>query len=149
MARARRATTHTPQAASAEGAAALHLLLVGCDASHAAALGRIARELGWTFALAASAAKALALPPAGPTVIVFDRDLPGEDWRRALPRLAALPQTICVLLASPVADPYLWLEVSRHGGDDVLAKPCKTAEVDRAVAFAAIWRTWTAPHQDY
>jgi CheY-like chemotaxis protein len=134
-----------PPAAAAPGvsAGALHLLLVSREAAQAAALHRIAAELGWTFALASSAAEAAALPPAGPTVIVFDRDLPGEDWRRALPRLAALPHTACVLLASAVADEYLWQEVSRHGGDDLLAKPWKSAEVRRVAAFAAAWRAWT------
>lgn len=125
-------------------APALHLLLVSRDAVQAAALGRIAAELGWTFTLAPSAATAAALAPSGPTTIVLDRDLPDEDWRHALPRLAALPHTACLLLASAVADEYLWQEVSRHGGDDLLAKPWQSAELRRLVAFAAAQRAWAA-----
>jgi CheY-like chemotaxis protein len=136
---------HTPPPAGAPAGAgsALHLVLVSRDAVQAAALQRIAGELGWTFALASSAAAAAALPAAGPTVVVFDREMPDGDWRQALPRLAALPHACCVLLATVVADEYLWQEVSRHGGDELLAKPWKSAELRRVVAFATAWRTWS------
>jgi FixJ family two-component response regulator len=78
-------------------------------------------------------------------IIIWDRDLPSEDWRDVVHTLAALPQRPCVLLLSRVVDDYLWNEVVRVGGYDVLSKPLKEAEVVRVVRLA--WSYWasTAP----
>jgi hypothetical protein len=117
------------------------LLAVTRDAAQSAALRLVADANGWTLALAPSADDAARCLGSGPSVVVIvDRDLPGDDWRRTLPRLAALPRTACVLLASTVADEYLWQEVNRHGGHDILPKPLRRDEVVRAVTFAWSWR---------
>jgi FixJ family two-component response regulator len=78
-------------------------------------------------------------------IIIWDRDLPGEDWRDVVHLLATLPHRPCVLLLSRVVDDYLWNEVVRFGGFDVLSKPLKEAEVLRVVRLA--WSYWasTAP----
>jgi FixJ family two-component response regulator len=75
-------------------------------------------------------------------IIIWDRDLPGEDWRDVVHLLATLPHRPCVLLLSRVVDDYLWNEVVRFGGYDVLSKPLKEAEVLRVVRLA--WSYWAS-----
>jgi FixJ family two-component response regulator len=75
-------------------------------------------------------------------IIIWDRDLTSEDWRDVVHTLASLPQRPCVLLLSRVVDDYLWNEVVRVGGYDVLSKPLKEAEVVRVVRLA--WSYWAS-----
>jgi FixJ family two-component response regulator len=75
-------------------------------------------------------------------IIIWDRDLTGGDWRNIVHALASLPQRPCVLLLSRVVDDYLWNEVVRVGGYDVLSKPLKEAEVVRVVRLA--WSYWAS-----
>ena len=77
-------------------------------------------------------------------IIIWDRDLTGEDWRDVVHSLASLPQRPCVLLLSRVVDDYLWNEVVRVGGYDVLSKPLKEAEVLRVVRLASSYWASTA-----
>jgi len=48
----------------------------------------------------------------------------------------------CVLLVSRVVDDYLWNEVVRRGGYDVLSKPLREEEVARAIKLA--WAYWNS-----
>jgi FixJ family two-component response regulator len=74
-------------------------------------------------------------------VILLDRDWPETEWRIAVEKLAALPQGACVILMSGVADDYLWQELIRRGGYDVLAKPLRTDDAARALKLAlSHWR---------
>jgi DNA-binding response OmpR family regulator len=78
-------------------------------------------------------------------VILCDRDLPETDWRDAVRSLAALPHRPVVILLSKVADEYLWNEVFRIGGFDILARPLRIEEVRRAVGLAlSYWRSEAA-----
>jgi len=78
-------------------------------------------------------------------VILCDRDLPETNWREAVRSLAALPHRPVVILLSKVADEYLWNEVFRIGGFDILARPLRTEEVRRAVGLAlSYWRSEAA-----
>jgi CheY-like chemotaxis protein len=75
-------------------------------------------------------------------VILFDRDWPNEEWRTAVQSFASSPHRSCVLLASRVADDYLWQELIRYGGYDLLAKPFRAGEVTRALKLAfSFWIT--------
>jgi DNA-binding NtrC family response regulator len=135
--------------AAARAAAAIEVLAITGDAAQREALARIAQECGWRLHLAASSGEAeSALTARGGAVVIFDRDLPGEDWRVVLPRLARLPQAGCVLLASRVADEYLWQEVIRHHGHDVLPKPFQPGAVARIVSCAWSWRGGEASAAD-
>lgn len=69
-------------------------------------------------------------------VILIDRDWPGTDWRATVECLAASPHNACVILVSRVADVYLWQELIRCGGYDVLAKPLRANNVARVVKLA-------------
>ena len=82
-------------------------------------------------------------------IVLCDRDLPDSDWREAIRLLAGGPERRCIILASFVADDYLWEEVIQCGGYDVLPKPFREDEVLHAVQFA--WAALTkslpsAPH---
>jgi DNA-binding NtrC family response regulator len=69
-------------------------------------------------------------------VILFDRNWPGTDWRTAVESLATAPHATCVILMSGVADDYLWQELIRRGGYDVLAKPIRADNVERVIKLA-------------
>ena len=73
-------------------------------------------------------------------VMLCDRDLVGDEWRTTLTDLAASPHRACVILVSAVVDSYLWYEVVRFGGFDVLSKPLREDEVVRTLRLA--WSYW-------
>ena len=75
-------------------------------------------------------------------VILCDRDLPGRGWRETVEDLASSPHRACVILVSAVVDTYLWNEVVRTGGYDVLSKPLREDDVLRAVKLA--WSYWNS-----
>ena len=75
-------------------------------------------------------------------IILCDRDLPGRDWRDVVQLLASSPRRPAVILTSRVVDEYLWQEVIRKGGYDVLAKPLRGDDVVRSVKLA--WSYWNS-----
>ena len=79
-------------------------------------------------------------------VILLDRDWPETEWRAAVERLTASPHHACVILVSGVSDPYLWQELIRRGGYDVLPKPLQADKVARAVRLAlSYWNSTPKP----
>jgi len=76
-------------------------------------------------------------------VILCDRDLPGRGWRETVEDLASSSHRACIILVSEVVDAYLWNEVVRTGGYDVLSKPLREDEVVRAVRLASYWNSAT------
>lgn len=101
-------------------------------------LASIGRGHHWDmhFADTAQAALAAANELSAP-IILYDRDLPGTEWRNVVQTLASSPHSACVILISKVSDDYLWNEVARTGGYDVLPKPLQEADVVRAVKLAS------------
>jgi DNA-binding NarL/FixJ family response regulator len=77
-----------------------------------------------------------------PQIILFDRDVAGQDWREFVTSFAAASPRACIMLISPVTDDYLWNEVVSNGGYEVLRKPLREDEVSRAVRMA--WSYWTS-----
>ena len=74
-------------------------------------------------------------------VILYDRDWPNAEWRSTVQAFAASLQRSCVILVSRVADDYLWQELIRCGGYDLLPKPFHADEVRRALRLAlSYWR---------
>jgi DNA-binding NtrC family response regulator len=69
-------------------------------------------------------------------LVVYDRDFPGADWRQAIHKLASPHPARKVILASFVADDYLWEEVIHFGGYDILPKPFRESEVRHVIQFA-------------
>jgi len=80
-----------------------------------------------------------------PHIVLLDRDLAEGDWRSSLSACALSSAGACTLLISKVADDYLWNEVVRNGGYDVLRKPLREEDVLRAVKFA--WSYWNSTKQ--
>ena len=83
-------------------------------------------------------------------VILCDRDVPGVAWREAVGILAALPHRPMVVLISQVADEYLWHELFRTGGFDVLRKPLQADEASRVLKLAlSYWQSEAARLRTY
>jgi len=113
----------------------------------AEALRNIAAGYDWRISIVGSSDAAIALLKAQSTpLVICDRDITGEAWRDVLAKIAALPQAVCVLLASHVVDDYLWNQVIRHHGYDVVVKPFQPEGLRRAVTFAWSWRGWAHRH---
>lgn len=72
-------------------------------------------------------------------ICIYDSDLPEVPWQLALPRLSAIAGHACVLLASRVADEYLWQEVIRCGGYDIVIKSAGEERIARTLRFAWFW----------
>jgi len=104
-------------------------------------LAGICRKNGWSLLFAGTCEEArAALDKLKAPVILCDRDLPGNGWRATVESLASSPSRACIILVSSVADTYLWNEVARTGGFDVLCKPFREDEVVRTVRLA--WSYW-------
>jgi DNA-binding NtrC family response regulator len=75
-------------------------------------------------------------------MILYDRDWPHLEWRAVVRKFASSPHRPCVILLSRVADEYLWDELIRHGGYDILAKPLRPDDVARVMKLAlSYWKT--------
>jgi DNA-binding NtrC family response regulator len=123
------------------------LVAITQDPDDAEALGQIAAGYGWRISIVGSSDAAIALLKEQPTpLVICDRDISGEAWRDVLAKIAALPRAVCVLLASRVVDDYLWNQVIRHHGYDVVVKPFQPEQLRRAVTFAWSWRGWAHRH---
>ena len=119
------------------------LVAITQSADDSATLQQIAANYGWRISIVGSSDAAITSLNEQPTpLVICDCDLPGEAWRDVLAKIAALPQAVCVLLASRVVDDYLWHQVIRHRGYDVVAKPFQSDELRRAVTFAWSWKRW-------
>lgn len=72
-------------------------------------------------------------------IIVGERDLPDGGWKELLAAIEALARPPLLVVASCLADEYLWAEVLNLGGHDVLAKPFQTKELVWVVENAWRW----------
>jgi DNA-binding NtrC family response regulator len=107
----------------------------------------VVRELSssrhWNVSFAIACSDALALIGQTKAQILFmDRDLGGSDWRETMSAFASSSNKICIMLVSRVVDTYLWSEVVRNGGYEVLPKPLRADDVSRAVNLA--WSYWSS-----
>jgi CheY-like chemotaxis protein len=127
-----------PQADSRGGShSSVRLLAIIPAPDDAEQLRRIVGGLGWSVFIVDTPAEAMARLQTEPvTAAICDQDLPEEDWRVVMNRIATLPKSPCVLLASRVMDQYLWNEVIQCRGYDVVSKPFQSEELRRVVAFA-------------
>jgi len=124
----------------------IHVAIVGLIRSDTdrELLAGICDRSGWqvVFADTCSDAKA-ALDRVKAPVVLCDRDLVETQWRDAIESLASPPHLACVILLSEAVDTYLWSEVVRGGGYDVLPKPLREDDVIRAVRLARSY--WNSP----
>jgi len=125
----------------------VRLVAITQDSGDAETLRQIAASYGWRISIVGSSDAAVALAKEQPTpLVICDRDISDERWRDVFAKIAALPQAVCVLLASRVVDDYLWNQVIRHHGYDVVVKPFQPEPLRRAVTFAWSWRGWAHRH---
>jgi DNA-binding NtrC family response regulator len=145
--RSRRQAALEQTAGSLSPGEPVKLVAINQNPDDCGTLRQIAASYGWRISIVGSSDAAIALLKEQPTpLVICDRDLSGEPWGDVLARIAALPQAVCVLLASRVVDDYLWRQVIRHHGYDVVAKPFRPEELRRAVTFAWSWRGWAHRH---
>ena len=101
----------------------------------------VVRELSssrhWEVSFANACPEVLALIGQTKAQMLFmDRDLGGSDWKETMSAFASSSNKICIMLVSRVVDTYLWNEVVRNGGYDVLPKPLRADDVSRVVSLA-------------
>ena len=101
-----------------------------------------ARSEGWGLTLVSTLAQGIsyagrrAVP-----VIILDRDLDDDDWRCTVHLFAQTQPKPCIILVSSVMDSYLFDEVVKQGGFDVVAKPIQTDEIRRVGRLAfTFWK---------
>jgi DNA-binding response OmpR family regulator len=75
-----------------------------------------------------------------PAVVITEADLPLGTWKDVLEVIAFLPSPPILIVASRLADQYLWAEALNLGTYDVLAKPFDRVEVIRVVRAACLHR---------
>ena len=69
-------------------------------------------------------------------VVLYDQDVPCQDWRAALTILAEASPGSSILLLSTLKQPELWHEVIRRGGHDIVAKPVSDDGAESTIALA-------------
>lgn len=110
-----------------------------------AAVSDCAQAIGWKLKLLETVDQALSVATSEPVaLIIVDRDLSENDWRTSVQNLANTVSTPCVLLASSVVDPYLFQELVKRGGFDVVPKPIQSKELVRLGRLA--FRYWRNQH---
>lgn len=122
------------------------IVVAGADDQDRGALLEAGDREQWDVQFTSSCEEAWTIANTGTApVILCDRDLADTEWRQAVRSLAALPHRPIVILVSKVADEYLWSEVFRIGGFDILAKPLRAEDIRRVVNLAlSYWRSETA-----
>ena len=78
------------------------------------------------------------LMPGGVSIVVCEQELPDGTWRDILKYIETSRQRTLLIVASRLADGYLWAEVLHLGGFDVLAKPFNVAEVRHVLETASL-----------
>jgi len=106
------------------------------------AVSDCAQAIGWKLKLLETVDQALSVAASeAVALIIVDRDLSEHDWRTSVQSLANTVSTPCVLLASSVVDPYLFQELVKNGGFDVIPKPIESKELARLGRLAfTYWR---------
>jgi DNA-binding NtrC family response regulator len=119
----------------------VRLLTVSRDAAFCANLRETAASCGWEIRQAGTVEEAIRILMFDPIpLIVYDWNSEDDDWQAALERLNRAGIGASILLASRVADRYLWQEVIRLGGYDLLPRSASKEELIRTLRFAWFWK---------
>jgi CheY-like chemotaxis protein len=95
--------------------------------------GRLKLELQYAGSLPAALKN---LPRGRFDVVIYDQDMPDEDWRGAVTSLAQASPGSSILLLSTLRQPEIWNEVIRKGGHDILSKPVTEDGAESTIALA-------------
>jgi len=91
----------------------------------------------WKLQTSASLRSAVSvLGKDGPHIVVCEKSLGNDSWRDLLDQVCHVPDPPALIVASRVADEYLWAEALNLGAYDVLAAPFEPAEVVRVLSSA-------------
>lgn len=114
-----------------------HLLIVDDEQSICWGLSRLARDMGWTAATAATAEQALGeVDQNPPDVIVLDVRLPGMDGLTAIGRFRAKLGSVPIIVITAFGDLAVAVQAVRQGAFDYLVKPFELSVVERAIGRA-------------
>jgi DNA-binding response OmpR family regulator len=124
--------------AEPSGADAIRIVVVTRDPDEWHSLHAIAGAENWMLLWAHSSqmAREIVVRYHVP-VVICDRDLPNEDWRRILCEMADLRPPVRTLVAAESANEELRREVVQHRGLEILTKPFNPQLVARIVRLAA------------
>jgi hypothetical protein len=119
------------------------LLVITRDSELYAGITEVVSEWRWTISRQQEILVGLNSGPsiASPfSIVIYDGDSTNGSWKEAFSTLKATDGDPCILLASRVFDPYLWNEVIRCGGFDVIAKSAGREQLMRTLRFAWFWK---------
>ena len=142
----------SPVAGSALAQHRIALLLVAQDYALQESLSILGIVRGWDVLWTPSVEEAVAALRQRPIpLVICDEEAPG-GWRSIIERIASLPGSTCVLLASRFCDEALRREANRHYAYDVIAKPLNWEQVTDLALFAWSWYTsgcaaWWGPQR--
>lgn len=101
-------------------------------------------ESNWTLCPATSLEAALtALRDYPVAIVVSERDLGVHTWKDVLAEISNVPDPPLLIVASRLADEYLWAEALNLGAYDVLAKPFEAEEVTRVLRMAGFHKRYS------
>ncbi|HWE48802.1 MAG TPA: hypothetical protein VG273_03385 [Bryobacteraceae bacterium] len=84
-----------------------------------------------------------------PGLVIYDWLPEAGDWEAAVDLLAAQPEHPCILLASGIGDKYLWEELVRHGGFDIMPRSATADQLVGCLRFASFSLRLTRPLKDH
>jgi DNA-binding NtrC family response regulator len=114
-----------------------HVLAVTADVNFYSGVLSATESCGWNADWARSLKRAVEISRSRLTpIVIYDRNLPDVDWRRALDQLNGAAYDVRILVAAPDVDEDLWRMVLRRQGYDVLARSASAEQLERELRFA-------------
>ena len=122
----------------ASGDVIVSALLIGEYQVDRLLLHELFERLGWRIFEARDREHALQCLKRAPIQVVLGEDggVPNWSWRSMLADLRGYQPTPLLVVASRLADDFLWAEALNEGAYDVLAQPLDRDEVQRVVSSA-------------
>ena len=113
------------------------ILAITADLGFYCSVLNAASSCGWSADWGTSMNRGLEICGSKPIqIVIYDRNLPGVDWRDALNRLNAVAEHARILLAAPRIDEDLWHKVLGRRGYDVLVRSASSEQLKRELRFA-------------
>lgn len=114
-----------------------HILTVTADVNFYSGVLSATQSCGWNAEWARSLKRAVEICRTRLTpIVIYDRNLPDVDWRRALDQLSGTAYDVRILVAASDVDEDLWRMVLHRHGYDVLARSASAEQLERELRFA-------------
>lgn len=124
------------------------LLVITRDSQLYARMREIASKWKWTIFRTTEVRPGTAsdcFDSASIRIVIYDGDSLEGEWMDVLRKISQWEGRPCVLLASRVSDQYLWGEVVRCGGYDLIVKSAEQSQLMRTLRFAWFWKKTLQP----